>query len=336
MIVTILPWPRKRIAHPRPRRYFVTLLVLFAAVACRAQYNGPPTNADRSGVTSITNEQAALFPATPETVLQPGDQISVHLFSDPDYTLSTRIGIDGTVLMPLIGTVQLRGLTVSAAEDMIAHKLQAAGMYQNPQVILQINEGPSSVITLAGEMHEILPVVGSRSLYAVIASGGGLPPGASRNVTVFRAGSSQPITVDMGNDPLHGASANIPIFPGDTVVVSRIGIVYVMGEFKNPGIVNITNYGPLTLTEVAAMVGGPVYDAKYSELHIIRTAGDHRTVTTLNIKDVLYGKAPDPIMQPNDIVFLPPSTLKASINNGSLASILGVVSFALAAVSTFR
>ena len=209
-------------------------------------------------------------------------------------------------------------------------------MYRNPQVLLQILEGPSSVITVAGELHVVIPVVGSRSLYAVIAQGGGLPTSASRTVTILRAGQTQPISVDMGNDPLHSGAANIPIFPGDTVMVSRIGVVYVMGEFHNPGVVNMTNYGPLTLTQVAALVGGPVYDAKYSELHIIRTVGDHRTVVTLNIKDVLYGKAPDPIMQPNDIVFLPPSTFKASIANGSLGSILGIVSFGLAAISTFR
>ena len=135
---------------------------------------------------------------------------------------------------------------------------------------------------------------------------------------------------------MHSSAANIPMFPGDTVIVSRIGVVYVMGEFRTPGVVNMTNYGPLTLTQVSAQVGGPVYDAKYGELHIIRTVGDHRTVTTLNIKNVLYGKAPDPIMQPNDIVFLPPSGFKASIANGSLGSILGIISFGIAAITTFR
>ena len=314
----------------------IVAVVLGTAPGVVAQYNGPPTNADHSNVTSVTDEQGLLHPSTPDTVLEPGDQITVRLFSDPDYNVSTRIGADGTALMPLIGKVQLLGVTVSNSEQMIARELEDAGMYRAPQVILQISEGPSSVITLAGEMHNLLPVVGSRNLYAVIAAGGGLPNSASRTVVIFRAGSTQPISVDLGNDPLHSAAANIPIFPGDTVVVSRIGVVYVMGEFKNPGIVNMTNYGPLTLTQVAAMVGGPIYDARYNELHIIRTEGDRRTVTTLNIRNVLYGKAPDPIMQPNDIVFLPPSGIKASVNNGALASSIDIIYFALAAVATFR
>lgn len=314
-------------------------IVLGLCFNAQAQYNGPPTTIDRSNIgatTALTTDQSLLFPTTPETVLAPGDQITVRLFSDPEYNLTARIAVDGTVVLPLIGTVNLRGVSVNNAERLIADKLEAAGMYRNPQVILQVTEGPTEVVTLGGEMHAVIPVVGSRSLYAAIAAGGGLPSGASRTVTILRPGQQQPLIVDLGNDPLHSAAANIPLFAGDTVVVSRIGIVYVMGEFHTPGVVNMTNYGPLTLTQVSAMVGGPVYDAKYKDLHIIRTVGDHRTVTTLNIKDVLYGKAPDPIMQPNDIVFLPPSAWKESISNGSLGSILGIVSFAIATIVTFR
>ncbi|HLI78048.1 MAG TPA: hypothetical protein VKV02_13970, partial [Acidobacteriaceae bacterium] len=190
--------------------------------------------------------------------------------------------------------------------------------------------------TLAGEMHAVLPVATSRTLLTALSAGGGLPGGASRTVTILRPGRAAPFAVDIGNDPVHSAEANIPLFPGDTVLVSRIGIVYVAGEFRSPGVVPINNYGPLTLTQVSAQVGGPVWDASYGKLHIIRTVGDHRTVTTLNIKDVLYGKAPDPIMQPNDIVFLPPSPIKSSLANGSLGSVLGVISFALATFYTIH
>ncbi len=312
------------------------LLALTASPAARAQYNGPPTAADRSLVVPSANDPSLLFPSTPEPLLGAGDQISVRLFGDPEYTFAGRIGIDGNVLLPLIGVVPLQGQSVTAAEQRIAQKLEDAGMYRNPQVILTLAEGPNATVTLGGEMHATVPVVGSRSLYTAIAAGGGLPASASRTVTILRPGRAQPLAVDIGNDPAHSAAGNIPLFPGDTVVVSRIGVVYVSGEFRTPGVVPLTNYGPLTLTQVSAIVGGPVQDASYSQLHIIRTVGDHRTVTTLNIKDVLYGKAPDPIMQPNDIVFLPPSTFKSALTNGTLGSILGVLSFALAAIYTTR
>ena len=312
------------------------LALCWASTVVQAQYNGQATGADRSNSATATTNQSLLFPTTPDTVLSPGDQISIRVFEQAEYNLSVRLGIDGSALLPLIGMVDFRGLSVSDAEALVARKLQDAGMYRDPQVQITITEGPSSVITLAGEMHAVLPVVGARNLYTVLAQGGGLPSGASRTVTIFRSGKTEPVNVDIGNDPVHSIAANVPVFPGDTIVISRIGVVYVMGEFKNPSVVNMTNYGPLTLTQVSALAGGPVYDAKYSALHIIRTVGDHRTVVTLNIKNVLYGKVPDPIMQPNDIVFLPPSGFKESIANGSLGSILGIVSFGIAAITTLR
>ena len=68
----------------------------------------------------------------------------------------------------------------------------------------------------------------------------------------------------------------------------------------------MTNYSPLTLSQVSAMVGGPQWDARYGSLHIIRTVGNHRTVTTLNIRGTwtevthvqqyLEAQAPDVIM----------------------------------------
>ncbi len=314
------------------------LLVAFilGADVGRAQYTGPPTTADHGVVASTTSDQSALYPTTPEPLLTAGDDISIRLFGISDYTFNGRIAVDGTVFLPLIGVTRLQGLSVTQAEQFIAQRLVDAGQYRDPQVTLTRAEGPNATITLSGEMHGVVPVAGTRSLYAALSVGGGLPSGASRTVTVLRPGRTEPISVDLGNDPLHSAAANIPLFPGDTVLVSRIGVVYVSGEFRNPAVVPITNYGPLTLSQVSAQVGGPIFDAKYSELHIIRTVGDHRTVTTLNIKDVLYGKAPDPIMQPNDIVFLPPSILKSSLTNGTLGSILGLVSFAIAAIYTVR
>lgn len=308
---------------------------LFSSSAL-AQFNGPPTAADRGASVSPTVDQASLYPSTPEQLLAPGDQISIRLFGEPDYTFTGRIALDGSVYLPLIGSTRLQGLSIAAAEQLIAQRLRDAGMYRDPQVNVGLTEGPNAVVTMTGELHAVLPVVNSRTLYTAIAAAGGLQASSSRTVTVLRPGHETPISVDIGNDPDHSAAGNIPLFPGDTVIVSRIGVVYVSGQFRNPGVVNMNNYGPLTLSQVSAQVGGPAWDAKYGATHIIRTVGDHRTVTTVNIKDVLYGKAPDPIMQPNDIVFLPPSPIKTPLANGSLGSILGVLSFALATFYTLR
>jgi len=230
----------------------------------------------------------------------------------------------------LIGVVHLEGLSVTQAEDLIAEKLESAGMYRNPQVTLQITEGPNAVVTVVGEIHAVVPVVGTRHLLDVLATAGGIPATASHVITINRPGVPKPLVVDLGTDPMLSSLGNIPVFPGDVIVVSRIGIVYMLGSFSSAGgTIPLNAYTPLTLTEATALSGGIKWEGRFSDLRIIRTVGDHRTVAVYDIKKVLDGKAPDPILEPNDIVYLPPVPFKQFITSGGLGTVLGLVDFAL-------
>jgi polysaccharide biosynthesis/export protein len=309
----------------------VAMLLLFAGTTSRAQFNGPSslgtTEINRPVV--LTTDRSILYPAVQDLVLTPGDQIQIHLFSDPDYSPAIRIGPDGTALLPLIGVVHLAGLSVTQAEQLIAERLLSDGMYRDPQITLQITEGPNAVVTVIGETHAIVPVVGPRRLLDILSAAGGLPATASHVITIDRPGLAAPIVVDLGSDPENSSLGNIPVLRGDTVIVSRVGIVYVLGSFKTPGIVPLNAYAPLTLTELTSLSGGILFDGRFTDLRIIRTVGDRRTVAVYDIKKVLNGKVPDPILEPNDIVYLPPVPLKTLLSSGGLSTVLGLASLAL-------
>jgi len=309
------------------------IVSLLLAGSASAQFSGPATSSTSTynQTLTVTTDPAILYPGERDVVLTVGDMISVRLFSDSEYNSAVRINNDGTVLLPLIGIVHLEGLSVTKAEQLIAEKLAADGMYRDPQVTLQITEGPNSVVTIVGETHAVVPVVGSRHLLDVLSAAGGLPPTASHVITIDRPGNTEPIVIDLGTDPLRSSLGNIPVYPGDTIVVSRIGIVYVLGSFNSTvGTIPLNAYTPLTLTEATALSGGYKFEGRFSDLRIIRTVGDHRTVAVYNIKKVLDGKAPDPILQPNDIVYLPPVPLKQLLASGGLGTILGIVDLAIA------
>jgi polysaccharide export outer membrane protein len=311
----------------------IGMMVLATTTASFAQFSGPATSSTSTYNQSltVTTDPAVLYPGERDVVLTVGDEISIRLFSDPKYLSNVRINNDGTVLLPLIGIVHLEGLSVTKAEQLIAEKLDADGMYRDPQVTLQITEGPNSVVTIVGEQHAVVPVVGSRHLLDVLSTAGGLPPTASHVITINRPGVPEPIVIDLGTDPLRSSLGNIPVYPGDTIVVSRIGIVYMLGSFTSAtGTIPLNAYTPLTLTEATALSGGIKWEGKFSDLRIIRTVGDHRTVAVYNIKKVLDGKTPDPILQPNDIVYLPPVPLKQLITSGGLGTVLGIVDLAIA------
>lgn len=308
----------------------IALVMLLPGMA-RAQFSGPAFGSQTSVNSPMTptTDPAILYPAGRDVHLMHGDLLTVRLYGTVDYAPVVRVELDGSVQLPLIGIVHVEGLTVTEAERLIDQRLKDAGMYRNPQVTITLTEAPNQTVTLSGEMHGVVAVVGSKRLYDVISAGGGLPPLASRMITINRPGIAQPIIVDLGNNPAESAHADVPVFPGDTIVVAKVGVVYLLGAFKTQGPVPIRENSPLTLMQLAAIGGGMGFEGKADDLRLIRTQGLERKVVKVDIKKVMDGKAPDPLLQPDDIVFLPTSTMKAAIKSGGVSTLLGLASVLL-------
>jgi polysaccharide biosynthesis/export protein len=322
------------------RRVWLASVVFLMLTLCggfaEAQFSGPALGitAEVNPPFTITTDPAILFPAGRDPYLGIGDVLSIRIFGNPDYTPTARIDLNGTVQLPLIGNILLNDLTVHQAQDLIAQKLIAAGMFREPQVSILITESPNQVVTLLGEVHGIVPVVGQRRLFDVLAggggsgggAGGGLPPTASHIITINRYGAAEPIVIDLGTDPAKSALINIPIFPRDTIIVPRVGVVYLLGAFKTQGAIPLSQNSPMTLMKVAALAGGPGFEGKFNDLRIIRTTGTTRQVVRVNISKVINGKIPDPVLQAEDIVFLPTDPMKSVIKNGGISTLLAIVS----------
>ena len=310
----------------RSTAIWIAVLALYLVPAAKAQFSGPAVGPASTLNLPVkpTTDPAILYPAHRDIVLGQGDLLGIHLYGNPDYAPIVRISLDGAVQLPLIGNLHLAGLTVQQAETLIAERLTSAGMYRNPQVNIQLTESPNQVVTLSGEMHGVVPVAGQKRLFDVLSAGGGLPATASHVITINRPGVPQPISIDLGTDPAKSELANVPVFAGDTVVVSRAGVVYLLGAFKTQGPIPLQQNAPLTLMQAAALGGGAGFQGKLSDLRIIRTVGYGRKVVHVDISKVMDGKAPDPILQPDDIVLLPTSAMKAAIKSGGLATLTGI------------
>jgi polysaccharide export outer membrane protein len=320
--------------RPLLHRAAIGVIALTAMAApAFAQFTGPAVNAPAPNFApaSVTTDASVLRPQSREILIHAGDLVSVHIFGSIDYTPTVRVALDGTVQLPLIGVVSLQGLSLDQAEDLIAKRLKSAGMYKNPQVSLQVVESTNGVITVAGEAHAIIPASSERRLLEVLAAAGGLPLTASHVITIDRPGVPQPIVVDLGNDPMHSKQVNIPLYPGDTVITSRVGVVYMLGQFKAAGVIPIQTNSPLTLLQATTVAGGTLFPGKFQDLRIIRTVNQQRTLVHVDIKRVMLGKDPDPLLQPDDIVYLPTSAIKEVISSGGLNLLVNVANLALIA-----
>jgi len=313
-----------------------TLLWASAYGQAQAQSGAPASSSPSASIAPASvaeatlANQSMLYPGE-DFQLSPGDLISVRVFLQSDYQITVRVGLDGTSELPFIGSVPLQGLSVRAAQRLIADRLRTGGFYKDPTVILQVLDTVNSSVVVTGEVHAIIPVSTERSLKDVLLAANGLPATASHTVKIVRPGLSDPIVVDLGTDLASSVTANIPIHPHDIIQISRASVVYVLGAFSKQGAVPLDQATPLTLLQLAALSGGINYEGRFADLHLIRTVGNERKVVAVNIKKVRDGKAPDPVLEPNDIVFLPTDQMKAALKSLGAGGVISIASVLVAA-----
>ena len=173
-----------RIGSRLPRLICALFLLVGSGRFLQAQFSGPapgPNTVVNPPVT-ITTDPAILYPSHRDVYLGTEDLLTVHIYNSPEYSPVARVSQNGTIQLPLIGTVQVEGLTLHQAQELVAQKLVDAGMYRDPQVSIQISDSPNLIATVVGELHGVVPIVGERRLYDVLAAVGGggcFGPGAT-------------------------------------------------------------------------------------------------------------------------------------------------------------
>jgi polysaccharide export outer membrane protein len=169
----------------------------------------------------------------------------------------------------------------------------------------------------------------------VLLVAGGLPATASHTVKIVRPGVAEPIVVELGTDLAASTTANFPVQPHDIIQISRASVVYVLGAFPRQGAVPLDQSTPLTLLQLAALSGGINFEGRYADLRLIRTVGNERKVVKVDIKKVRDGHAPDPVLQANDIVFLPTDEMKATIKSLGTGGVIGLATLLISLHNNF-
>ena len=167
--------------------------------------------------------------ARPSTyALRPSDQISVNVFREPDLSLAeVMLGVDGSVSLPLLGTIPAAGMTTRQLEQDIAQRLLAAGL-RSPMVSVNIANYASHLVTVEGSVED--PGVytfqpGSR-LSSAIAMGGGPTRTANTNqVAVFRESPDGVMIALFDYGQMRQGTMLDPVLaPGDRVVIGTDGL----------------------------------------------------------------------------------------------------------------
>ena len=243
-----------------------------------------------------------------------GDLIEISVFGVPDLSTKARISGSGDVYLPLIDYVHVAALTTDEAQELIQKRLEDGGFVRGPHVSIFVDESASQAITLVGEVNHpgAYPAIGERRLFDLISAAGGLTDRAGRNVTIERRGDpSQKVELQLSANLTEDTQDNVDVFPGDTIIVSRAGIVYVVGDVNHPSGFRIED-NTITVLKALALVGGSTRTSALSKTKILRETPSGIQEIPVNLKKILYAKAPDMALVKGDVLFIPGSAAKSA------------------------
>jgi polysaccharide export outer membrane protein len=293
-------------------------LALLLTVLLQAPVADASTEAERSGGETAASpdapDQLAPSPAAPtEYQVGPGDGLEVTVIGNDDLSRIPTVQTNGAIVLPLLGEVQVAGLTVGEIQRKVTNLL-AKDYLVNPQVVVKVREFNSQFVTVVGEVKQPgrKPLRGRTRLIDALVEAGGFTQNASGEVVVSRSDGTFPggeqrlqIRLSGGNLTVQDQiNLEMPLRNGDIIAAAPKYYVTVDGEVNKPGRYAIES--DLTVTGAISLAGGRTRFGA-DDVQVRRTDPEtgKATVIKVDLDRVRSGKKPDVVLKPNDVITVP-------------------------------
>jgi len=237
-----------------------------------------------------------------EVLLGPGDVVKASVYGSPDLAVETRVSESGTLTFPLLGEVQVGGLSTQQAEKKIGGLLEKGGYLKKAQVNLLITTLASQQVSVLGQVNKPgrYPVDGPRKVLDLLALAGGINPEGGDMVSLVRTRNGQTTreTLDVVDMVRKGElNRDVEVAGGDIIFVERAPKAYITGEVQRPGPFRIER--AMTVQQAVSAGGGLTIRGTQRGLQVARrdAGGGQRTIEV---------KADD-LVQIDDVIIVPES-----------------------------
>jgi protein involved in polysaccharide export with SLBB domain len=304
---------------------FISLLITLVTTGCTT-HRGPdfdprdpndPTVVEEFSITNALNPEW-LKPSPEEFRLGPGDHVEIELIGVREPSTDTLIGPDGRVYFHLLSGVNVWGLTLTEACGLLESELK---QYVNhPRVAITLRDVGSRRVWVLGRLTRpgIYPLDRPMTVLDAVTLAGGLYTAQFTGTTeeladlqhsfLVRGGQFMPVNFKR---LIHEGdmSQNVYLQPDDFIYLpSALATeVYVLGAVAEPRAVPFKDQ--VTLSSAIANARGTLPEALLRRVVIIRGSLTEPHCTVVNFSDILRGKAPEVLLQPRDIVYVPDQPL---------------------------
>ncbi|HTB90521.1 MAG TPA: polysaccharide export protein EpsE [Steroidobacteraceae bacterium] len=228
--------------------------------------------------------------------LGPGDLVKIAVFDHDELGVDARISQSGNITFPLIGQVQLAGLSTRDAELLLAKRLIEGGFVRQPQVSILVSEYQSQKVSVMGQVAKPgqYPLDASKKVLDALAMAGGvLNDTAADDVTLVRANGTR-IVIDLqklfDGDP----AANLVVQDSDTVFVAHAPQFYIYGQVQHPGQYKLVRN---TSISQAISIGGGLTPRGTQRGAIVKRVDAKGKEHKISVKD-------EDVLQPNDVLMI--------------------------------
>ncbi|HXR98599.1 MAG TPA: polysaccharide biosynthesis/export family protein [Terriglobales bacterium] len=261
-------------------------------------------------------------PAAPDSYLiGDTDLLSVFVYQMPELTRQLRVSADGTITLPFLRKpFRAAGNTAPQLQRLIADELVSEGLARSPAVQVVVVQVESKPVVVSGAVKNPTTIQAARPLrmLEVLARAGGLGDQAGDQVIVS---SSEGVT-SYSLDRLltvHAADSDPLLVGGETVTVVPAKQIYVVGAFVKPGAFPLRMGEPIGVIQAIALAQGMKSTPNRRNSEIIRTLDDgSRRELPVNLDRILDHKAPNPLLQAGDILYVPEDGKRAALNTALL------------------
>ena len=257
--------------------------------------------------------------------LAPGFLLNLVVYDEPDFTGPTRVDNEGNVNLAFLKPIHVAGNTVKEAKQSIEKAFRDQGILKNPQISIDVQQFATTTATVMGEVQNPgkVELLAPHSLLEVIGMVGGETQLAGNVIELKRADGDPPTRsfhYARGGDS--SEIRDVMVHPGDTVVVNRAGIVYVLGAVNRPGGYTMQEQGQLDVAQAVSLAQGLTMQAKVSGLRVVQHRSDGQMVEIpVSYKDIMDGKEVPLSLSAGDIVYCPVNKIKVVL--GTTTGLIG-------------
>lgn len=251
-----------------------------------------------------------------EYLIGNGDLIEIKVVGQTEMSGKYRVGESGKINLPYIGEIEAAGLS----EKMLAAALQERLLkyLRSPEVSITVAEYNSKFVTIIGAVKTPGRYALQKSvrLFDIIGMAGGMSERAGMSVNLIRYskerskedGEEKEVVeiraIDLKELFDGRTELNYNIMAGDLINVPDADTIYVTGSVNKPG--SYIPRAPITLTQAIALAGGMTLEAsrKNISLYRVKPGQTDREELTFSLGDLEKRKVKDPILLPNDVVYI--------------------------------